>query len=201
MTAQSSTPGDAQFNSLNPRLRILDAAGNQLEVDDNGGADGKNASLASSTCAAGVYYLEVTSTTAVGTAGEYVLRVVGNTVTLPPFQVTTTTPANGAGWEPPTSYTVDFNDAYLVSSVQASDLQVDGVNATGITIVDGDTISFTLPTIVTSGNHTVIIAAGAIVDIQGTPLAAFSGSFSVDLASPLVTATSVAPGVLLRLAR
>src|SRR5262249_25963180 len=43
------------------------------------------------------------------------------------------------------------------------------------------------------GTHTVAIAAGAISDIQNTPLQPFTATFTVDNVPPQVTATSVAP--------
>src|SRR5262249_39849304 len=133
------------------------------------------------------------------TKGEYVLSVDGNTGTdQPPFQVTTTNPANGAGlFTAPTTFTVDFNDIYLQGSVDATDLVIDGtLTATGFTFVDGDTISFNLPAL-GSGTHTVTIAAGAIVDLQNTPLQAFSSTFTIDNIAPQVTATSLAPGAVI----
>src|SRR5262249_55024002 len=114
------------------------------------------------------------------------------------FQVTTTNPANGAAlFTAPTTMTVDFNDVVLVSSIQATDLVLDGtLTATGFTIVDGDTVSFNLPAL-GAGLHTAAIAAGAIVDVQTTPLQAFSSTFTIDNIAPRVIATSVAPGAVL----
>src|SRR5262249_49486332 len=130
--------------------------------------------------------------------GEYVLSVNGNTGTAQlPFQVTTTNPANGATVLSAPMMTVDFNDAYLATSVQAADLVIDGtLTATAVTFVDGDTVSFTLPALA-NGLHTVTIAAGAIADVQNTPLTVFTSSFTIDSVAPRVTATSVAPNAVL----
>ena len=43
---------------------------------------------------------------------------------------------------PPTSVTVDVNDTILLPTLQASDLKVDGMPASTVTAVDGDTASF-----------------------------------------------------------
>src|SRR5262249_21562015 len=132
------------------------------------------------------------------TTGEYVLTVSGNTVTLPPFLVTTTNPPDGAFLRiAPATMTVDFNDVVLQTSVQASDLKVDGINATGFTVVDADTVTFNLPGGLTEGTHTVTIAGGDMLDVQGTPLSAFSSAFTLDLTAPRVTATSIPPGGVL----
>src|SRR5262249_30875367 len=152
-------------NTLDPRLRVLDSSGTELASNDNGGPDGRNALLAFTAPSAGTYFIEVSASTATPTPtkGEYVLSITGNTVTLPPFQVTTTNPADGALLRlAPTTMTVDFNDSVLVSSLQASDLKVDGISATGFTVVDADTVSFNLPGPLAEGTHTVTIAAGDI---------------------------------------
>src|SRR5262249_39451790 len=94
----------------------------------------------------------------------------------------------------PTTITVDFNDLLLQTSVSAADLNVDGVSATGFTIVDADTVTFNLPAGLAQGNHTVTIAAGDISDIQSTPISAYSGSFFIDSIGPRVIGTSIAPG-------
>src|SRR5262249_9740678 len=97
----TSTPADGPgefVNTLDPRLRVLDASGTLLASDDNGAADGRNALLNFTAPGAGNFFVEVGATTATPTptSGEYVLRLTGNTMTLPPFQVTASNPANGA---------------------------------------------------------------------------------------------------------
>src|SRR5262249_53211301 len=137
----TSTPSDGPgefVNTLDPRLRVLNSSGTELASDDNSGSDGRNALLTFTAPAAGTYFIEVSASTATPTPtkGEYVLSITGNTVTPPSFQVTTTNPANGAVLRlAPTTMTVDFNDAVLVPSLQAPDLKVDGVSATGFTVV------------------------------------------------------------------
>src|SRR6185369_10724127 len=122
--------------------------------------------------------------------GEYVLSVKGNTPVAPPFRVTATTPADGAAVISAPNFTVDFNDAVLLSTVQATDLVIDGtLTATGFTAVDGDTVRFSLPAL-GSGPHTVTLAAGSVADVQNTPVGAFSSGFTLDNIPPRVTATS-----------
>jgi hypothetical protein len=202
LTAQTSTPGGGPgefVNTLDPRLRILNSAGVQVALDDNGGGDGKNALVTyTNTGAAGVFYVEVSSTTASSTVGEYVVRINGNTVTRPSFQVTSTVPANGAVLlTAPTTITVNFNDAVLATSLQASDLKVDGVSATAVTLPAGNQAVFTVPSGVGGpGLHNVTIASGAILDVQGTPITAYAGTYTLDNIPPRVTATSIAPNAV-----
>ena len=129
-------------------------------------------------------------------SGDYVLSIGGNTPVAPAFQVAAINPANGANLlTAPTTITVDFNDAMYSPSVDASDLLVDGLAiATGVTQIDGDTLEFTIPAGLASGTHTLAFAAGSILDVQQTPLNAFSSSFSLDATAPRVIATSIAPG-------
>src|SRR5262249_22916902 len=200
LQASTATPagGPGQFaNLLDPRLRILNSSGAQVASDDNS-LDGRNALVTFTATAAGTYYVEVSASTATPTptTGEYVLTVSGNTVTPPPFQVTATNPANGAVLlTPPTTYTVDFNDVVLQTSLQASDLRVDGNNATSVSFLDGDTAVFTLPAL-GAGTHTVTVAAGALSDVQNTPVHAFTATFFLDNIPPRGTATSIAPNPL-----
>ncbi len=201
LQATTSTPGDAvgEFgNLLNPRVRLLNSSGVQVALDDDSAGDGRNASLSYVVPdgASGVYYLEVSSGVATQ-AGEYVLSVQGASPVPLPFQVAAATPADGALLTTsPANIVVDFNDLILTSSVQAGDLQIDGVSATGFTIVDGDSVRFTLPAL-SQGSHTFTITAGAVVDLQGTPVAAYSASFLLDSVGPRVVATSIVPGSII----
>ena len=98
---------------------------------------------------------------------------------------------------PLTDYNVNFNDTVLLTTLQPSDLTVDGVAATGVTIVDGNTATFILPGPLAEGIRTVAIAAGAIDDIQGTPIDAFSATFYNDVTPPRVVASSIQEGDVL----
>ncbi len=74
----TSTPGDGNgepLNTLDPRLRLLGPTGAQVAIDDNSAPDGRNALLTYTPTVSGTYYIEVSSTTAAATAGNYVLTV------------------------------------------------------------------------------------------------------------------------------
>src|SRR5262249_31693994 len=124
LQASTATPagGPGEFaNLLDPRPRLPNSLAAPVVAGDNS-PHGPNPPVSFTASTAGTYYVEVSASTATPspTTGEYVLTVSGNTVTLPPFQITTTNPANGALLlNPPTTYTVDFNDVVLQTSVQA----------------------------------------------------------------------------------
>jgi hypothetical protein len=77
----------------------------------------------------------------------------------------------------------DFNQPVNAATVQAADLVLDGgTTASGVNIVDADTVEFFLPSLA-AGAHSATIAAGAIQDSQGASVDPFSKSFAVASAS------------------
>ncbi len=189
----TATPGDGpgEFtNTLNPFVRLYGPDGSEVNFDDNSAADGRNAALSHLTASAGLYFIEVGA--AAGSSGEYLLTVLGADNTLPSFEVVSTLPADKARLIiAPTTLTVVFNDNVLLTSLEASDLQVDGVAATGLTILDGGRVQFTLAGGLGQGLHFVTIAAGALTDLQGTPIAAYEGQFIIDSIGPRVIDSSI----------
>ena len=201
LNLQTFTPADGagEFtNTFNPRLRVLNTAGTQLALNDNGAADGRNAMLSfTNTGAAGTFLVEVSSTTVTSTQGEYVLRVTGNNVVLPSFHVTGSSVPDGSKLHVAlTTISFDFNDLLLQSSLAASDLKVDGTPAAGFSVVDGNSVTFTLSAPLSDGNHTLTIAPGDINDIQGTPNDAYSAAFFIDTVAPCVVQTSLPPNAV-----
>jgi Bacterial Ig domain/Calcineurin-like phosphoesterase len=80
----------------------------------------------------------------------------------------------------------DFNQQMNPSTVTSADLIVNGSqSATAVNIVDGDTIEFSLP-FLSAGTHTLSIASGALTDMAGTGLDAFTKSFTVATAGQFV---------------
>ena len=135
--------GPGEFvNTLDPVLRLYDAAGNPVAFDDNGATDGRNSLLTFTPPADGTYYIEVTS--AGGTKGEYVLSVDGTTATWPPFQVTSVSPPDGIVLNnPPSQITVSTNGNILLPTLQGMDLTVNGLAAAAVTPDNGSTATFT----------------------------------------------------------
>ncbi|MEE8450487.1 MAG: pre-peptidase C-terminal domain-containing protein [Thermoguttaceae bacterium] len=183
LTIATTTPGDGPrefFNRLDPRLDLYDPLGTLVAEDDNGAADGRNALLTHTATTTGTYTVQVRA--AEETSGEYVLKVSGQSGALPPMHVTASDPANGAQLSTaPERVTVHFSQAVLLTTLDASDLAVDGVPATGVTVVDGKTAVFDLPVELASGMHSLTVPAGAVLDLQGTPLDAFSADFTLHL--------------------
>ncbi len=145
LTFTTTTPGDGPgefVNTLDPILRLYDAAGNEVASNDNGATDGRNSMLTFTPPANGTYYVEVTS--AGGTNGEYALAVAGATATWAPFQVIGTTPVEGAVLTgPPSQIMATTNGNILLPTLQGSDLTVDGVVAAAVTPIGGSTMNFT----------------------------------------------------------
>ncbi|MGD0901171.1 MAG: pre-peptidase C-terminal domain-containing protein, partial [Thermoguttaceae bacterium] len=200
LTLSTQTPSDGPFqfpNTLDPKLELYDPAGNLVANDDNGAPDGRNALLNYTATAGGSYVVRVA---AAAQAGEYLLGVQGATGPLPDFAVASTTPPGG-GWinAATKTFAVVFSDPVLVTSVQTADLLIDGAadaSATPPSFSDNKTVVFTLPALA-DGTHAFTLAAGSIKDLQGAPLDAYSGTFTVDTTGPRVTASSIAEGNVL----
>jgi uncharacterized delta-60 repeat protein len=197
--ARTSTPADGggEFvNRLDARLNLYDLLGNLVATDDNSAPDARNAVLNYTPAAGGTYYLVVepaNPANQITSLGEYVIEYSGAVDSAAPFRVTAVTPANGANVAPgPVSQlTLTFNQGVLLSSLSPADLTVDGTPAAGFTVIDGSTVRFQLATPLTQGTHVVALAAGAVLDLGGTPAAAFFSSFSVDSAAPRVVSSSI----------
>jgi methionine-rich copper-binding protein CopC len=132
----------------------------------------------------GVYNVAAEATDAAGNVGH---DATVDELTVEVFSVTTVAPADGALLKvSPTEITLDFNAAVNPSSVDATDLLLDAVPATGVTVVDGDTLSFTVPA-PADGAHSVTVAAGALTSADGVGVAPFTSAFTVDTQAPTVT--------------
>ncbi|MDZ4783708.1 MAG: M36 family metallopeptidase [Planctomycetia bacterium] len=200
LVLETVTPGDAAGsppNALNPQLRLLNAAGNVVVADDDSAADGRNARIGF-TIPRGIntYYVEVSSSPRSSySQGDYLLKI-GNPSQIPaPFAVSSVTPGDGARLRfAPASVEVRFSEGFLLGSVNSGDLEVDGVPATNVTIVHGAAVRFTIPAGFTEGVHQITLVQGALEDLQGTPLSAFSSQFVLDATAPRIVGSSVAPG-------
>jgi hypothetical protein len=121
----------------------------------------------------------------------------------PSMVVTTTTPAGGAVLNTkPTDFVINFSDPYLATSVQTTDLHVNGQTPYSFVKTDADTVTFhylTSPVSV-QGAQTMTIAAGAILrasDSRG--ILAWASSFRYDTTLMAVTSTVPANGTTVTL--
>ena len=114
--------------------------------------------------------------------GRSAIGTVSIQVTGTGFTVTATNPANSATLTtPPAQITVDFGANVLASSVQAGDLTINGQAATGVSVVDANTVAFTLPGGLSAGTHSVAIPAGTISSTSGGLNNAYGGGFTLIL--------------------
>ena len=188
----------APANDLSAQLRLNDETGTQVAADDD--LDGVLAWTAAST---GAYVVVLHRLSG---AGDYTLRIQGATGEVQEdFHVASSLPADGALIAHfPSVYRVDLSLPVQPGSVDAGDLRINGAPATGVRLIDADTLEFDVATLHGSdGVYTATIAAGALETPAGTPIQGFSANFDYDTAPPTVTAVAplsaggtVAPGDL-----
>jgi len=206
LTITTSTPGGAA-NTLNPKIELFTQSGTTVLASDlNSAADGRNARIASfNVTTTGVYRIVVSAESG---AGDYTLHVTGATGAPVPFTVASQSVPNGelrATY--PTTFRVDLSEPVLLSSIQASDLQIQRlgvgapVSADSITIIDQETIEFMIATAQTGdGIYTLTIPASAFTSLTNQPLqTAFTSTFDLDATPPrvfnanLIEGATVAP--------
>jgi extracellular elastinolytic metalloproteinase len=121
------------------------------------------------------------------------------------LSVVSTSPANNSSVPvPPASYVVNLSSPLLPGSVDAADLQVNGIPATGVAYTAGAltmTFTFAVNPVVAEGLQTMTIAGGAFARASDSDLVdAFSGTFRFDV-TPLTVVSTVpaTPGGVLTL--
>lgn len=192
------TPADGPGEFVNdfvPAIKVFDSSGTLVLTDTQSAGDGRNVDVSFTAQTSGTYIVHVAAASG-EPGGEYLLLVEGNTGDPPPLVVTDTSPTDGAIVQSAPTYTVDFSSPLLLTSVDASDLEVDGVTASSVTIIDGDTLAFTLPAL-SDATYTIAFAEGAITSLSGQDLEAFSAELTVDTAPPQVAFSSVQTGDVL----
>lgn len=118
-----------------------------------------------------------------------------------PLQVASTGPANGGILEISTATTLDihFNNPIDPATVNVNNLTLSQGTVTAATVIDSTTVRYTLGGIISEGMLTFSMAAGVPADLNGNPLIAYSGQFTVDIATapfPTLAATNP-PGSLI----
>jgi methionine-rich copper-binding protein CopC/protocatechuate 3,4-dioxygenase beta subunit len=193
----TTTPGGdsasgLQFtNDLLPTLNLYDAAGNLVATATGNAADGRNDVIDWTALTSGSYRVQILGATK-DSLGEYTIAIQGATGGQYPFNVVSTNPAAGSDINyQPSTMTVVVNNSIRMDSVSPGDLTIDGVSATGVSVVDSHTLSFSLPGL-TDGLHSVAISG--LVDIHGVTLTPDDFTFTTDTVPPHIVSASLADG-------
>jgi hypothetical protein len=111
------------------------------------------------------------------------------------LQVTSTNPAAGSDISPPvTTLDINFNKAVNPATVNVNDLSLSQGTVTGFLLLNGNTtVAYTLSGVSSVGSLNVSMAAGAVDDTFGTPMAAFSESINLEVVAATITAVSPNP--------
>ncbi len=199
-TTTTPSGGPGQFgNTLDTELLLFDANGNLVAIAAGNAPDGRNSVIDFTVPSgdAGTWTIAITSPD--GTSGEYGLLATGATGALSPFYVTGTTPASGALVQPPTDITVTFNDPVDAESLTPGELEVNGVSATAVTLLNANAVEWSVPS---SGFPTgvdlpnvVTIGADAYGDqvttVSGQSLTPYSYTFFTTNVAPVIVSSSV----------
>jgi methionine-rich copper-binding protein CopC len=123
----------------------------------------------------------------------YSLRVVANRIASAPvpfdtiqgLHVFTTTPANGSVVSTrPTSFVVNFNEAIVPATLQATDLTVNGRAANRVSLDPTNqiaTFTFTSSPVTAQGVQSMAIVANSITGVDTTGILPFAASFRYDV--------------------
>lgn len=178
-------------NLLDPVIELYAPDGSFVTSDDNSAGDGINALVNHTAGQTGDYRVHVLG--ANESAGSYLYRVSGSTAANEPPEVVAVNPADGMVLPAfPATITLDFSEGILFSSVTANDLTIGGVPASMVTVVDGDTLQFTLNPAanVGDGSYSVVLGAGAVTDYAAAGNLAFASTFVLDTTGPRILATT-----------
>ncbi|MCA9126212.1 MAG: pre-peptidase C-terminal domain-containing protein [Planctomycetales bacterium] len=179
-------------NLLDPLLELYSPDGSLVASNDNGAGDGKNALLTYTTATSGSYQVRVGASAS--SDGYYLMSVSGATGSDAAPVVIDTNPDNGQLISAlPTTYVVRFSEAIDISSIDASDLTVNNIPALSVSHLDGEQFAFLINPSANSGDgvYSISMAAGAVRDLQGNPLASpLTATLIVDATGPTIVSTS-----------
>jgi large repetitive protein len=200
LTMVTTTPGDGTgepVNTLVPRIELFAPDGTSVGSNSGGAADGHNALLEHEAAVSGTYRVLVT---AVSGAGAYTMRIDGATGTQA-FRVLSSDPADGERFAAfPATFRVDLSEGVLLTSLEASDLQITLPDSTvlpadAVTLLDARTLEFAIASAAADdGLYQVALAAGSLTAVSGASLEAFEAAFEFDTTGPIVVDTSILDG-------
>ena len=188
-------PGSAFANDLDPALALYGPGDldTPVAVALSNAGDGRNARIAYTVGAAGTYRVRVHAETE--QVGTYLLELDGATgAGAAPAVVSTDPAADQVMAVFPTDYEVVFSEPIRLDTLQAEDLTVGGSPAVSVTALegtDGQGFRFALepPPDLTDGIYDVVLAGGALLDLQGRPNPAYGASFVIDTTGPRIIST------------
>ena len=154
-------------------------------------ATGASMNLSHSAGETGTYLMRVFSEA--GTRGEYVVQVGGNSGANPAPFVIDPDPDDGAVVGTfPLTYTLDFSETVLDSTVDSDDLFVNGLPATDVVAIDGDTYEFMLDPDANTGDgvYNVSLVGESLQDLQGVGNDPFFATFILDQTGPRIVQTT-----------
>ena len=201
-TTPAGGPGEF-VNNFYPELLLYDPNGNLVAIAAGNASDGRNSVIDFTVPDgdAGTWTIEVAPSpnTPTPTYGEYGLLATGATGALSPFVVTGTTPAAGALVQPPTDIIVTFNDPVYGLSLTPGELEVNGVAATAVTLVNANTVDWTVPSSAYATGvdlpNVVTIGADAsgnqVTDVSGETLTPYSYTFFTTNVPPEIVSSSI----------
>lgn len=198
LTLRTTTPLDGSgepVNVLDIAIELLDASGAVVATASGGAADGRNVEFVHVALSSGNYTVRVLSENG-SPQGAYVLTITGATGADSRAPVVIqSNPVDGKRLSsPPATLSFDLSHTVLTSSLSVDDLAIDGgATVTGVEMVDGDTVRFTLDMPDAAGTYQYSLLAGALTSLQGGLSLAHAGSFTVDKTAPRVV--SQAPEV------
>ncbi|MBI2824505.1 MAG: S8 family serine peptidase [Planctomycetia bacterium] len=97
-----------------------------------------------------------------------------------PMAVTSTVPANGTtATLPLTAIAVNLNEPYDPATVGIDDLALNQGTVTGVSLA-GNSVTYNVAGLSNEGTLTLSMKAGALTDVYGNPMVAYSGSVTLD---------------------
>jgi autotransporter-associated beta strand protein len=97
-----------------------------------------------------------------------------------PLQVSSTSPINSSAVSLPfTAIDLNLNEPYAPGSIGIDDLQLTSGLVTGFSLLDADTVRYTLHGVIDAPVLTINVKYGAVSDQYGFPVQAYAGSFSI----------------------
>ncbi len=168
------------------RLELYNPQGLLVAVDDNSAADGVNAQVTYVVPAggAGIYTAVV-----IGDGGSYTVQVAGATPAQGSAATVTATSLPDGTNRPvaPTTLELSFSAPVRLDTLEAGDLTLTGGGvATAVEILDGRTVRFTLDLPDVEGGYAYTLAEGAVLDLAGRGVPAFTAGFTIDRTGPRI---------------